>query len=437
MQKYTYVFILLILNAFALSGQIENYPLSTYKARYELRPAMSTNPSFDYAGTFTDGPARNAVNLSLPLSWTLRRNTDARMLEWAWSSNASATFGHRGVNVISGPENFSTYNLNIYANRSVYHYKDNERFWGWGVFLSTNPSYSTQDEWKSRHQIALSPSVYRGVGRLEFAEDALLAKWMMEDLQAVGVVEEYNSGHIHALARTITDIIGDRTFDTRRRYIYRMKALTNTLLESGLVEEESIELFAVLSDNWLFANRTTLPHGKRLAYGLSGAGHHSFRDGKQVVANQNFRAEGGLFAEYTSARILNESGGDQWSVGVEGQYFYRSNKYDDNSWLVTADSWSASAYLAYQRKWLLSSRTSLSLNNRITGTHFFNEPVFVDIIQDPLTTISLWSNFQMDYFIDYHWALEARVGLNAIYRQQADVLIFEPRVSFTTRYFIF
>jgi hypothetical protein len=436
MQKYIYLFILLLWYVHTLTGQIDHYPVSTYKARYDLRPAMSTNSSFDYAGIITDGPARNAVNLDLPLSWSLRRNTDARILEWNWGSNVTASFGDKGGDVISGPESFNTYNLNVFANRAVYHYKDNERFWGWGMSLFTTPYYSTQNEWTGRYQISCSPSVYRGVGRIEFAEDALLAKWMMEDLQAVGVVEEYGIDHIHALARTITDIIGDRTFDFRRRYIYRMKALTNTLLESGLVKDESIELFSVLSDNWLFANRTTLPHGKRLTYGISGTGFHSLRDGKQEVPNQLFRAEGGLFAAYTSARIINENGGDQWSAGLEGRYLHRSNKYDDNPWLITADTWLASVYLSYQRRWLLSSRTSLGLNNRISGIHFFNDPVFVNISQDPWTTINAQSNFIMEYFIAYHWTLEARVGVNASYRHQ-DIFAVQPRLYLTTRYFVF
>ena len=42
---------------------------------------------------------------------------------------------------------------------------------------------------------------------------------MVEDLREAGVISSYSPEDITTLARTITDIIGNRTFDIRRRRI--------------------------------------------------------------------------------------------------------------------------------------------------------------------------------------------------------------------------
>ena len=107
---------------------------------------------------------------------------------------------------------------------------------------------------------------------------------------------------MEALARSITFIIGNRVFDLRRRRIYGLEQLQQTLLERGITQEESFQLFAILNDNWAFANRATLTHGNRFSYGLSSSSNGFIeRFEEQEDTDRNLEVEVGGFAEYTRA----------------------------------------------------------------------------------------------------------------------------------------
>jgi hypothetical protein len=411
---------------------IEDYPIGTYKARYDRRPSMNIDPGMNYSGQFSQTPARNRGGVTFPFVWSLNRNTDERILSWFFRTSPLVSLGN-----ISGDQRYSQFNFSSFVSRSVYNYQPGGQFWGWAAGMSSFPRYSTQNGWNRSISLSLSPSIFRGSGRIESAQDAVLANWMLEDLQVAGIVDDFDGKDVHMLARVVTEIIGDRTFDNRRRYIYRIKALGNALIESGLADQESFDLLAILSDNWLYADGAFLPHGKRIRYGISGDGGFDHIDGKALTdSRRDLQGRGGVFAEYTQAKVINEHGGNQWTFGVEGDWYYHEMKIGEDNFSSSSKNWSADAYVQHRRIWLLSSRTNLSLNNSLEWVYFNDEPGLVDVQESIGSRFTLNNAFSMRYFMDYNWIIDLSAGLNANYLGEAGDYSILPTFSISSLYWI-
>ena len=276
-----------------------------------------------------------------------------------------------------------------------------------------------------------------GKGRIEYAQDAILAKWMLEDLQVAGIVDDFDGTHVHALAKVVTEIIGNRTFDNRRRYIYRLKALGDALIENGLADQESFDLLAILSDNWLYADGASLPHGDRIRYGISGDGQLDHFDGEIYIdSRRDLLGRGGVFAEYIHAKIVNENGSNQWSFGVEGNLHYHEIKIGEDNINTSSRNWSANAYVQQRRIWLLSSRTNLSLNNSLEWLYFNEDPGFINPEELIGARLTLSNEFSMRYFMGYNWIIDISAGMNTNYSGEEDSFFIQPSFSISSLYWI-
>ncbi|NBC07366.1 MAG: hypothetical protein GVY26_09255 [Bacteroidetes bacterium] len=421
-----------------LMGQERVYDLSNYKARYELRPGMRLYGGSDFEGDYArEDKAFQNFRLNSSVSWFMNRITDNRISFWNMNSQMSFFTGPIGNSRFNQGDNRT-----VLSNRvSISSRRDNfykpRKFWGWSNNTRLTDYRSSQDEGYRYNTLFVNGSLYLGSGRIEFAEDALLANWMLEDLQTAGITSNYTAEDVEALALTITDIIGNRVFDFRRRRIYELEQLQKTLLNRGVTQEETFQLFAILNDNWAFANRATLTHGNRFSYGLS---TNSFGNIERWLetdfTDRNLNLELGGFAEYTRSRIINNNGSVSLSAGLQLDHYIRLSKRNGEDTENDREGWSGNLFVSYERTWLPNSRTEFSWINTFSVNRILQTNVGFDF-SEFLNRERLSSRLQMDYFINYQWSFVARVGFNLQHERSSDQLRFEPYFSFDTNYFFF
>ena len=444
---------LLLCAAVTLSAQNLKYDLSDYKARFERRPGMEFNFNSDFAGTYQNR-ASGGFNGSFSgdLQWFLNRNTDNLISNWEFLTladigrNLPRLWNIGSIFPLPRPQE-DNYLLAFGARLQQDRYRRPNRFWGYSAQLAAvDAGVMRIDAFESEERegaIDVTASLYHGLGRIEFAEDALLANWMLQDLQAAGVTTDYSSEDVKALATTITDIIGNRIFDFRRRRIYELKQLQQTLLERGITQEESFELFAILNDNWAFSNRATLTHGNRLAYGLQaniiGTFSRSFSS-TEPERRERIEYIYDAFAEYTRSRIVRNNNGSR-SLGVRAGLTTTPER----------DEALAMVSLNYTRTWLPNSRTSFDWSNTLMTRRYVtnNDPRGDNLYIFP--SESIISSLTVNYFISYQWTFQLRVSGQAFYRPEyepaaffpipafAEQPTFEflPSINFGTRYLFF
>lgn len=93
-----------------------------------------------------------------------------------------------------------------------------------------------------------------GKGRLENVQDAQMAKFIINDLQKMGLLDRLpDAATEYELAVLITDINNRRVFDDRKRLIYELTRIDSFLQSKQLVKTPSIAYFTTVNDNWLLA----------------------------------------------------------------------------------------------------------------------------------------------------------------------------------------
>jgi len=427
-----------LVGADRLLAQERVYDLSNYKARYELRPGMMLNLSSDFNGNYArEQEAFQSGRLLSSTSWFMNRNTDERVSFWSLNSWMNLSLGKPSSSPFNPAENRTDLSGRISMNARRDYYREPEKFWGWSTDSQVYNSRSSQDQSSRLSRLFFQGQLYRGKGRIEFAEDALLANWILEDLQAAGTTSDYAAEDVAALALTITDIIGNRVFDFRRRRIYELEQLQQTLLERGVTQEESFQLFAILNDNWAFANRATLTHGNRFSYGVeTSASGIIIRQPEEDYTDRDLDIEFGGFAEYTRSRIINNNGSTSLTTGLQLGHYIDLSKVNSEDTENDAQGWSGELYLTYSRTWLPSSRMKYSWNNTLAVTRIFQTNADVGS-GNFFAHERLNSRLLMQYFINYQWSFAAIVGFDLRYERAPDQLRFMPNFSFRTNYFFF
>lgn len=93
-----------------------------------------------------------------------------------------------------------------------------------------------------------------GKGRLENVQDAQMAKFILNDLQRMGLLDRVpDAATEYELAVLITDINNRRVFDNRKRLIYELTRIDSFLQSKQLITAPSIAYFTTVNDNWLLA----------------------------------------------------------------------------------------------------------------------------------------------------------------------------------------
>lgn len=436
----------LLLCSSSLLAQNDLYDLSQYKARYERRPGLELNLNSDFAGSYQT-LASGGFNGSFSgnIQWFLNRNTDSLISNWGLLGILDIgreLFPIRPLLPFQVRPQNDNYLVALGALLRQDRYRRPNRFWGYDIELAVvdaGMAAASSGSNQREGALGLSTSLYLGMGRIEFAEDALLARWILQDLQTAGVTDRYTGDDVEALARTITDIIGNRVFDFRRRRIYELKQLQQTLLDRGITQAESFELFAILNDNWAFANRATLTHGNRFAYGVQTDLNGTFsRNITEDDMYRNIDNTYGAFADYVHSRIVpNNNGSHSFGARID----LNANLEEDEA--------IGSASLNYTRTWLPNSRTTFGWSNTLVARRFLT-PGFRGDNPYFQPAESLTSSLIVNYFISYQWTFRLQASGQVWHRPaftpdfgpsyswlEERSFGFIPAINFSTNYFFF
>lgn len=418
-------------------AEAQTYDISQYRARYERRPFMEFNPSFNYSGSYglDDFFDRHFGGANLRFDWLEASNLDQRIQNFRVSGQYQF-FRQRYEN----PDriDFSSRNLVLLADIERYNYRQDNKFWGFRGEVSLTSRKNSDDSFpissNSITNVAVNPGVFAGKGRIEFAQDALLANWIADDLLESEVIATATPEQRELLAQRITYIIGNRTFDFRRRRIYELQQLEQLFREENIVVENDFLLFAVLNDNWAFANRATLPRGQRLQFGVDAS--NVYGNSSSPTVSDVFVLEGRPYVSFTTASIKNNNASRVWGAELAG--YYREDLI--NTPVGLANGYGVAVSLSHEYIWLPISRTTLRWRSTVTG-QLSEEARFYNFDTDKFDgqLLRLSTELNWDYFISYNWRLVLTAGMVGSWGSNEffTTRIINPYINFSTRYAIF
>ncbi|MEL6969684.1 MAG: hypothetical protein AAFO02_05910, partial [Bacteroidota bacterium] len=338
----------------------QSYEIGQYRARYESRPFLEVNPRLNYSSIFTNADVdadNHQGGLSASVLWREQSNLDHRILSWSLNGNIGFSlqeFDNPNVPDLSSSDYF------LQGSLEQYNYGNNQNFWGFRgeALVNVENRKAEANPADRRRAINLLPGLFVGTGRIEFSEDALLANWMMDDLLEAGVITAASPEQRLALAQRVTSIIGNRTFDFRRRRIYELKQLHTLFQEEEVAIVDDFLLFAVLNDNWVFANRAVLPHGQRWQLGLDVGGNYTFRS--LPASFDVFTALAHPYLNFQHAHIRHNNAATIWEAELAGTYVdFLDEGSDAVPTFSTVPEWIGIFNLNHTYVWLPVSRTTL------------------------------------------------------------------------------
>ncbi|MCG8697773.1 MAG: hypothetical protein MI922_06945 [Bacteroidales bacterium] len=243
-----------------------------------------------------------------------------------------------------------------------------------------------------------------GIGRIENVEDARLAIYILEDLSKAGVLDHQpTKEEVEVLAVKISQLRNERFFDSRIKKIQDMEEIDAVLQELGLIKEQDVSYFAIVNDNWDFANGPERKSGVRLSVGprYMYNGHELTMDTEikqtsigSITSDHNFhgntQSELMLDAEFVYEKPLNH----YWQLSAEailsGGIYQRGEMIDSvsNVWYEQARG-----NLLTRIMYMPNSRTSISfalqghLNHRL------------DDSKRAYTNVRIVPSLIMDYYV--------------------------------------
>lgn len=433
MKFFSAIFLLLFS---LMMAEAQTYDISQYQARYERRPFLELNPSFNYNGLFSneDNFNEHTGGANLVIDWREFSNLDQRIRSFTVAGRANF---FRQEYKDHDRTDRSQKGASLFAGIEQYNYFKENQFWGFrgNIFINAQDQDDLFLNSVRSTDISLRPGLFYGWGRIEFAEDALLANWMMDDLLESEVIAAASPAQRELLAKRITSIIGNRTFDFRRRRIYELQKLEQLFREENMAVDNDFLLFAVLNDNWAFANRATLPRGERLQFGVDAASIYHYQS--SPIGDDFFVLEGRPYLNFTSARIKHNNASGVWGAELAG--YYRENLID--SPFLFNNSYGATLSVSYEYIWLPISRTTLRWRSTMAGQLGKEERSFG--LEDmafngqllTLTTALTW-----DYFISNNWRFVLNAGVSSNWVNEdpfSYYSVVRPYINFSTRYAIF
>jgi hypothetical protein len=177
------------------------------------------------------------------------------------------------------------------------------------IHFNNNPSYPTDNTVKNSG-LYLDNSVILGVGigRIENAEDARLAIYILDELLKNNSINRKPADEeILLMASKITQLKNKRFFDYRLRRIIEIQTLDTFLHQSNLLNKQDVVYFTTLNDNWLYSNCPTRTSGDRFSINIKP--FFNYNESKNSNSNYgvsaNKRLGGKLYGEYLNSKPLN------------------------------------------------------------------------------------------------------------------------------------
>lgn len=282
-----------------LSSKIfaQEFDLNSYKFRYQKYKGLLGDFSLSDQGgkisnQFRDSSntskydyeqSGNSLNFNISPSYFSFTNLDK--IQKTFSVGLTNQFRYSTGNSLQNNQNGSSTNIYNEADLNIesknrYYYGSKFDLLNISSQLNRTSNKLTIDNSPSYTQLTdeLSTSltwdvkIGKGKGRLEYVSDAVSAMFLLKDLEKeLGV--SYSNEQISKIANSITQIRNQRYLDTRLGTKSQLKLLDTALIEYSLNVHHSIDYFAILNDNWLYAQQAMRTSGKRWTYFMENYGN--------------------------------------------------------------------------------------------------------------------------------------------------------------------
>ncbi len=400
-----FLFIALSSTAQDSSFQLKNYKFRTPGFRtLNLNIGFSGNVSTNSVGT--EKLSSNSFSLSPSnISYSKIVSTDKRLTASEINFSAGAYSYNQTVN------NKDVTNKNI-ASQLRWNYNDRfyrNKLWffetGNDMLVNyTAGSHKDTINHESNHFINFEDKLFFGFGkgRLEIVTDAQMALFIINDLQAQGLINKVTPEQAHDFAKLITHINTQRIFDGRRKRIYELTMIDSFLRNSGLAPITNIRHFTTINDNWSLAFNP---------YRLSGSAFYvrlkpGFIFGKNVVDTklptpQKFSNSNHTYSIGTEIGFeIQKPSSIRWQrkSGINAGYEARKHKDIQNAGYYNLSAFHGISYYP-------NNRTILDALLSVNANHYRSKNQ--QNITTKSSTLTPAFNFLTTYFLSYRTRLNA------------------------------
>ncbi len=309
---------------------------------------------------------------------------------------------------------FTRYGASLQLNEMTRIYHRPGRFFEYGLnggiqFTTENGRVSSSPQEVKANRFSLDATIPLkiGRGRIEPIDEVFIAKFMMDDLVANGVLgEDLSEEDLFDLARLMAEVRNQRIFDFRRQIISQLTRLDAWFKEKKLTGGNDILYFTTMNDNWIYAFKNVRGAGYRLSLGVAPQVRYFYQNsGNQLSGNANILTGTSLSVEFERQYPINQywQSGGTFSVGA--QYVIDPNIIEDDFPNQILSPF-VSASLSYG--YYPNSRTIVSMDGAVMYQHHQGFPV--KELSYHLFQPSIGTN--LTYFLSYHMQLSGVLRMN-------------------------
>jgi hypothetical protein len=358
------------------NGFSQDLDLNNYRFRYQKYRGFTSqfgldNSSVQNYNTFTANAQNqnlfqnsvginNSFNLS-PSYYSLI-NTDALQQSSNWylreqfnssdGLNDDVRGGKMKSNSISNQTNLNIRQTSRFYKGQKFNYLSWTTQMHFNYFNSTgmnNPEL-VLEKFKNRN-LGISANLQLGLGngRLEYVSDAVLAMFIVKDLQNIGGFS-IDKDQMEILAKSITFIKRQRYLDFRFALIDQLTMLDSAIEANSTYSDRDIQYFTTINDNWLYANTISRYSGKRLTYFLDvNLGVRNQRNKSELnnavgISKTEYDIRNMFDQDYSMAAVLDYAVSKQRSLNKQ-----TSNGFSISSGvqLLTDKTWTYSGLISF------------------------------------------------------------------------------------------
>lgn len=275
---------------------------------------------------------------------------------------------------------------------------------------------------RSEIQASAGYTIGAGKGRIENVTDAQMAYNILNDLKKNSLLtKDFTVEDAYSFAQTITNVNNTRLFDFRRKRIFELKQIDSLLHIKGLIQENSIDYFTTVADNWFYAFNEQRRHGTEKYIALSpllnlSSGKTDFNVMPDSIIKQHSKGAAVLLTmsiEKAVAKNIKR----QFTKGVSLIHAlgYGKNKITGNTFLSEAATTGLTGFLNAFLQWGYYPNTRTIINttlNNITGWDYLN------------SNLNNNTNFTFNgnYFINYNTrvVINLSAGVNVSKNSSSD-----------------
>lgn len=368
--KHSLLALLFMVAPICVYGQYNNYDLNSYINPDFKRKSLDIN--FNSSGDFEKNNQLNNNKLNGNMAFTYNNIISSRKLQENMSLGVSGLISNNK----SQKEFFDKLRNNIAQldfNQKAHYYFTAKHFYEISPRAQVKYQYDKATSNSSKvinartnsFRTEVEVDLGYGFGRIENVTDARQAIYILEDLQAKGVLKKtLTTNEINELAHQMSIIKNKRQFDAREKAIDELTFVNNYLISENYIDSvNTADYFFSLNDLWGNGDNVMREAGHRFKFGLAPTYIY------QGVSNKNIELDdaqnqshinkknidtkwgGTLYIDYAKEKPINLRFQRSFNIGVRnGLYRWRTRK--SNEFLMHAYTRLAYGYFLDTRTYI-------------------------------------------------------------------------------------